>query len=232
MHTITVDNAQLSLPTGFTISKIVSGRGRLRMMTAAPNNRLLITEMDKGNVLAISASGREPTVAARGLSNPSGITFHDKFLWVAEETQINKFQYLGNGKIGKKQVLIPNLPAGGHNTRTIAFGPDGKLYVTIGSSCNVCAETDPRRAALLRYNADGTGQEIFASGLRNTVGFVWNPTNNEIWGVDNGRDLIGDNIPPEELNVIKQGKNYGWPYCYGNRVTNPEFKDNQSRVQF
>jgi glucose/arabinose dehydrogenase len=107
----------------------------------------------------------------------------------------------------------------------VVVGPDEKLYVSIGSSCNVCIENDQRRATIMRYNLDGSGGEIYSSGLRNTVGFEFN--DGKLWGLDMGRDQIGDDIPPDEVNIIKQGANYGWPYCYGDRTNNPEFSDKQ-----
>jgi glucose/arabinose dehydrogenase len=124
---------------------------------------------------------------------------------------------------GQATPIVSNLPDGGHSTRTIVFGADGKLYVSIGSSCNVCKEKDPRRAAVVRYNADGTGEDIFATGLRNSVGLAWHPTTKELWGTDNGRDMLGDDVPPDEINIIRQGQNYGWPNCYADRVPDAEF---------
>lgn len=200
------------------------------MMAATPDHYLLVTEKDRGNVLAYPLTGErsEAILTIRGLRTPSGIAFHNGEVWVAEETRITKYPYRGGGRVGNQTTVISGFPTGGHHTRTIGFGPDGKLYVAIGSSCNVCEESDRRRAAILRYNPDGTGEEIFAEGLRNTVGFVWH-NSQEIWGVDNGRDLIGDDLPPEEINMIKQGKHYGWPYCYGRGVPNPEYKN---RLEF
>ena len=120
----------------------------------------------------------------------------------------------GNGQ------KIADLPGsgGGHSTRTILFA-NGKMYVAVGSSCNVCVEDDKRRAAVTEYNEDGSGQRTFASGLRNAVGLTVNPKTNTIWATDNGRDWLGDDLPPEEVNDLgASGGNFGWPYCYGDRV--------------
>ncbi len=109
------------------------------------------------------------------------------------------------------------------------MGPDGWLYVSIGSSCNVCEERDPRRAAILRYRPDGSGEEIFATGLRNAVGFDWKPDTGELYATDNGRDLLGDDLPPCELNRVVRGGFYGWPYAHGDRVADPDFGRGQEQ---
>src|SRR5262249_26819175 len=112
------------------------------------------------------------------------------------------------------QKLLSLPSNGGHVTRTMAFGPDGRMYVTAGSTCNFFVETDSRRAAMMRFAADWTGQAIFARGLRNSVGFAWHPVTGELWANDNGGDGLGDDVPPEEINIVKQGGDYGWPDCY------------------
>jgi mono/diheme cytochrome c family protein len=128
--------------------------------------------------------------------------------------------------------VVPDLPEGGaHWTRTVRVGPDERLYVTIGSDCNVCIEEDPRRAAMVRYRLDGSGEEIFASGLRNAVGFDWRPATGELYATDNGRDLLGDDFPPCELNRVVEGGFYGWPYANGDKIPDPDLgPGNQDRV--
>ncbi|MBI5238442.1 MAG: PQQ-dependent sugar dehydrogenase, partial [Deltaproteobacteria bacterium] len=114
------------------------------------------------------------------------------------------------------KIISTDLPeGGGHWTRTVAAGPDGYLYVSAGSSCNACEEKDQRRAAVLRFKPEGGKAEVFAKGLRNSVGIAFEPNTKELWGVDNGADWLGENLPPEELNRIVKGGDYGWPYCYG-----------------
>jgi glucose/arabinose dehydrogenase len=230
MATVLIDGKALTLPAGFIPERFASGHSKLRMMAATDDGILLVSEQDRGNILGFDLKSGHSSVVISGLDIPSGLAFHAGAVWVAEHDRITKYEYRGQGKIGSSAVVVPNLPSGGnHVTRTIGFGPDGRLYVTVGSSCNVCEEKDKRRAALLRYNPDGGGEEILAEGLRNTVGFVWHPKTGEIWGVDNGRDLIGDDLPPEEINIIKPGKHYGWPYCYGRGVPNPEYRN---RLEF
>ena len=134
---------------------------------------------------------------------------------------------------GELETVVSNLPRGGnHWTRTVRFGPDGWMYVSVGSSCNVCIEQDKRRAAILRYRPDGSGEEIYATGLRNAVGFDWRPLTGALFATDNGRDLLGDDSPPCELNQVKRRGFYGWPFAHGDRVPDPEFgKGQASRIR-
>jgi glucose/arabinose dehydrogenase len=129
---------------------------------------------------------------------------------------------------GNPEVIVPNLPTGGHSTRTIGFGPDGKLYLSIGSSCNVCTERDARRAAIYQYNPDGSGERQFASGLRNAVGFVWQPGTGNLWATNNGRDGLGDDLPPETINLVREGNDFGWPYCHNGRIPDQQFGQGRS----
>jgi len=155
---------------------------------------------------------------------PHGLALYKDWLYVAESNAVGRIHFdASTGKTRGTYQRIIDLPEGGnHWSRSIQFGPDNKLYVSVGSSCNVCVEQDPKRAALLRFTPEGQQAEIFASGLRNTVGFAWQPTTNKLYGVDNGRDFLGDNFPPCELNQIKQGEFYGWPYVNGNQVLDPD----------
>lgn len=220
----------LKLPPGFRIGLFASSLDSPRMMALSPDGRLFVTEMDAGRVMILpdSDGNRQADshiVYAGGLDNPHGIAFHAGYLYVAEEGRVIRYPYhAGDNKASKPQVIVPDLPTGGgHFTRTISFGPDGKLYTSIGSSCNVCIEKNPLRASIIRCNADGSGREAFATGLRNSVGLAWNPSTGELWATDNGRDFLGDNLPPDEVNVIRQGGFYGWPFAYGNRVSDPQF---------
>lgn len=222
---------ELTVPEGFQIDEYASGLGSPRFMALSPDNVLFVTIIGNGVVVALpdqNKNGRsdKSIVFIKGLKRPHGIAFHDGYLYVGETNQVVRYKYNGfDKKPGKKEVIVPDLPTKGHFTRTVSFGPDGKMYVSIGSECNVCIEKDKRRATIMRFNPDGSGGEIFSKGLRNSVGLAWNPQTRELWATDNARDWLGDNLPPDEVNIVKENRDYGWPYCYGDNIPDPEFKD-------
>lgn len=160
----------------------------------------------------------------QGLNNPHGLAIDPKeplLLYVAEEDKISRVALYSEASLEK----IADLPAGsGHATRTLGFGPDGRLYVSVGSSCNVCNESDSRRSKIFSMRSDGSDLREVARGLRNAVFFTWSPTDARLWATEMGRDLLGDNLPPDELNVItEESHDYGWPYCYGKNVRDEKF---------
>ena len=222
---------KISVPTGFEIQEYASGLGSPRFMALSPDDVLFVTVIGDGTVVALpdvnnDGKSDRATEFIEGLKRPHGIAFYGGYIYVGEENQIVRFKYNGLDKgPGKKEVVVADLPTKGHFTRTITFGPEGKMYVSIGSSCNVCIEKDRRRATVMRFNGDGSGGEIYATGLRNSVGLTWHPLTQDLWATDNGRDWLGDNLPPDEINVIQKGKDYGWPYCYGDRIADPDFND-------
>jgi glucose/arabinose dehydrogenase len=226
----------LMLPKGFQISLIASGLSKPRFFDLDDTGRIFIAEQGRGAVSFLDdhdGDGFAENIVTldTGLRNAHSLDWFEGDLYVGAENQIVVYRGVtstGSVHYRKKEILISDLPSGeGHVTRTVLIGPDRKLYVSMGSSCNVCDERDERRAAVVRYNLDGTGEEIFATGLRNSVGLYFAP-NGELWGTDNGRDLIGDDLPPDEVNVIEMGKNYGWPYCYGKKVTDKTFGSRES----
>jgi len=228
------DDRFLNLPSGFQVSLFMSGIDGARALDFTAAGNVIVAARDAGSVYLIkkvegSDFGGELIKIDSGLNNPHGVDYYNGDLYVGAQNQIILYKDLSeNGTYSSKKVIIDNLPTGGHITRTVQVGPDQKLYVAIGSSCNLCEESDPNaRAAILRFNLDGSGRETLATGLRNTVDFVFHETDNalQFWGVDNGRDNLGDDLPPEEVNIIRQGKNYGWPYCYGSQLNNPEYPD-------
>src|SRR5207247_74262 len=213
--------SRLTLPAGFRIEEFASGFGPTRFMTIDPTGTLLVSTPGRGRVVALpdrNRDGRADTVVtvAEGLELPHGLAFKDGQLYVAETGRVRRFRYdPATLKATDPTVVVPNLPpGGGHWTRTIAFGRDGRLYVSVGSSCNVCTERDPRRAAITRYNADGSGEARFATGLRNAVGLAFHPETGELWATVNERDWRGDDLPPDYITEVKDGAFYGWPDCF------------------
>lgn len=224
-------NLTLKLPKGFQISLYSQLAGAVRHATFSPDGRMFVSERSAGQIVVLKDNGQygEPSVFASGMNGPHGLVFHQAngqlYLYVAENDKVTRIPYQdGQAKADKKEVIVSDLPTGGnHTTRSIAFGPDNKMYIAAGSTCNVCVESNPARAAVTQYNDDGTGKRIYATGLRNEVGIMFHPETGELWGVENSRDNIGDTIPPEEINIIVDGGNYGWPYCYSNKVYDTNF---------
>jgi glucose/arabinose dehydrogenase len=168
-------------------------------------------------------------VVVSGLSQPHGLAFHKGALYVANTDGVVRVALGPNGVATGAPVYVNHYAGGGgHWTRTIVFGADSAMYVAVGSSCNVCVEKSSDRAAVLRFSEDGSGKRVFASGLRNAVGLAVNPQTGALWAAQNERDDLRpshENLPPEEINILQDGGDYGWPYCYGNRVPNPEYND-------
>lgn len=229
----TVDGKTLFMPKGFVASIYVKGIKNARFFTFTPSGTMFVGTKNGKSIYAIpnnNGTAGTPIPVDDKLDTPHSVYFFKNDLYLAEQTRVSVYKNIkDNGTYVEKKTLVSSLPGGntltggGHTTRTVVIGPDEKMYVSIGSSCNVCEESDERRATIMRYELDGSNAEIYAKGLRNTVGFAFNA--GILWGLDMGRDQIGDDIPPEEVNIIERGKNYGWPYCYGNKINNPEFKD-------
>ncbi len=186
---------------------------------------------DEGKVYAILDRNRdniadEVHIIASGLNSPNGVALRGGALYVAEISRILRFDDIEARLKNPPQPVVVNstLPKEkDHGWKFIRFGPDGMLYVPVGAPCNVCIRDDPRFASIMRMSPDGSGLEIFASGVRNTVGFDWHPETKELWFTDNGRDRMGDDIPPDELNrAPRKGLNFGFPYCHGGNIPDPE----------
>lgn len=220
----------IRLPKGFELSIFAENLPGVRFMALSPRGELTVSRPRAGQIILLpdrNGDGKadRTIVFARNLDRPHGLAWRKGALYVAETGAVLKLEDRnGDGISDEKKVLSRDLPAGGgHWTRTLVFGPDGGMYVSVGSSCNACREKDPRRATVLRFSPGGKGRMIFAKGLRNSVGLAFHPVTKELWGTDNGRDFLGDDLPPEELNFIRKGGDYGWPGCYGNKKVDPSF---------
>ncbi len=223
---------RLRTPDGFAAGLWADDLSNARFLRFTPAGDLLVSQPRLGRVTLVErdrdgdgrADGRRVLLA--DLDRPHGLDLHDGWLWVAETGAVGRIRFDPETRAtsGTFARVVTGLPRGGnHWTRTARVGPDGLLYVSIGSSCNVCIEDDARRAAIVRYRLDGTGEELFATGLRNAVGFDWQPGTNQLYATDNGRDHLGDDFPPCELNRVVQGGFYGWPFANGNRIPDPDY---------
>ena len=215
---------------GLRISVYAAGLEGPRMLAFSPAGDLYVSIPRAGKVLVLPDRNRDGaadslTVFVDGLDLPHGLAFARSDLVVAENSRLLRLPDRdGNLRADRVEVLSDDLPAGGgHWTRSVAIEPNGDFFVSAGSSCNACLEKDPRRAAILRIPRVGGQAEIYATGLRNSVGLAFHPTTQELWASNNGRDMLGDDLPPEEINRIVKGGDYGWPYCYGQRIPDPDF---------
>jgi glucose/arabinose dehydrogenase len=216
---------------GYGVEVFASGLFDARVLLPTETGAVLVSIPRRGEVLLLAAdengdgASDGQRVLLDGLRRPYGLAFRGGHLYVGEEDGIGRIEFdQRSGAVAGSYVrIVDDLPAGGSHWRNpIRFGPDGKLYVTIGSSCNVCIEEDVRRAAMLRFTADGDYLGVYASGLRNAVGFDWRQ-DGRLFATDNGRDLLGDDFPPCELNVVVEGGFYGWPFANGARIPDPDF---------
>jgi glucose/arabinose dehydrogenase/cytochrome c553 len=228
-------------PEGYAVGLFAGSLDNPRMLRFTSGGDLLVSAPRSGRILLVErdADGDGASDGTRtlleGLARPHGMDFFEKWLYVAEGDGVGRIEFdpaTGQTR-GSYERVVNGLPAGGnHWTRTLRFGPDGWMYVSIGSSCNVCEEDDPRRAGMVRYRPDGSDEQIVARGLRNSVGFDWQPGTERLYATDNGRDLLGDDFPPCELNQIQVGGFYGWPYANGDRIPDPDFgAGNEARVE-
>jgi glucose/arabinose dehydrogenase len=231
---------KIKLPPGFAIN-LYAEAPNARSMTLGSAGTLFVGSQKAGKVYAIPTHGsenqiRKPTVIAERLDMPNGVAFKDGTLYVAEINRVLRYDGIESrlNDPPKPVVINDSFPSDRqHGWKFIAFGPDGQLYAPVGAPCNIC-EPDPDRYALLkRMKADGSGVEVFARGIRNTVGFDWHPQTKELWFTDNGRDRQGDDLPPDELNhAPKPGLNFGYPYCHGGDIPDPEFGKKHSCSEF
>lgn len=221
---------RLKVPAGFLIKAVATGLGKPRMM-AINNGMLYVTRRDQGDVLLLTdknADGvfEEMKTIIANFAGVHGIVINEGWLYLVSNRELKRGRLKTDGSVDSLELLIKDLPDGGqHPNRYLSFGPDGMLYITVGSTCNDCADANPENATVLQVTPDGKFRKIFARGLRNTIGIDWNPQTKEMWGADNGTDWRGDDKPHEEVNKISQGADYGWPLVYENQQVDETRED-------
>ncbi len=227
---------RLTIPEGFKIEVYADSIKGARSMAMGDDGTLFVSTRNKKTVYAIQDLDQDfkadhITILDSTLNVPNGIAFKDGSLYVAEVDRLLRYDDI-ESKLENPPtpvVVYDDYPSEFHHGwKYIAFGPDGKLYVPVGAPCNICERSaeDERFATITRMDPDGSNREIYAKGVRNTVGFTWHPETKELWFTDNGRDMLGDDIPPCELNrVTEAGQHFGYPYCHGGTVKDPEFGD-------
>ncbi len=212
---------QLKVPEGFTVQPFAQELGNSRIIAVSTRGDVYVSRREEGDVLLLrdaDSDGRAdgPPISVASRAQAHGLATRDDKLYLVTVKEVFVADIKEDGTLGPLTMIIGDLPdAGQHPNRVMAFGPDGMLYISVGSTCNACNESNPENATMLRATPDGKSQTTFSSGLRNTIGFDWNRTTSEIWGLDHGIDLLGDEVQPEELNRLQQGKQYGWPHAYG-----------------
>lgn len=224
---------RITLAPGFGMSVFATDIPGARAMRMTRAGDLLVSSPPTGQVFLVERD-RDGDGVADGqrvlldqLKAPLGLDFHLDWLYVGERDAIGRvaFDHDAGRVVGSYERVVTNMASGsgGHSKKPIRFGPDGLLYVNVGSTCNACLEDDPRSAAIVRYTPEGQREEVYATGLRNSAGFDWSPRDGKLYATDNGRDLLGDDFPPCELNEIRQGEFYGWPFANGDRIPDPDF---------
>lgn len=228
---------QLTAPDGFRVAYFARNLPGVRFMALGADGAVYASEPGSGKVVRVwdvNGDGMADSVATAvdGLDRPHGLAFHGGYLYIANTNGVVRVRLGSDGRAtGSPEALNHFDGGGGHWTRTIVFGADSMMYVSIGSSCNLCIETIPERASVMRYDANGQNGVRFASGLRNAVGMAVEPSTHALWVSQNERDNLApdhQNLPPEEINILREGGDYGWPYCYtlhGAAVANPEYHD-------
>ena len=231
----------VKLPPGFKIDLYAENVPNARSMALSPSGVLFVGTRTEGKVYAIVDDDNDfradrVITIAEGLNMPNGVAIWDGDLFVSEIHRILRFRQIEShlDKPLPPETVYDRYPKEArHGWKFIRFGPDGKLYVPVGAPCNVCLSDDPVYASITRMNRDGSGFEIYARGVRNTVGFDWHPDSGELWFTDNGRDWLGDDQPPDELNRAGiMGLHFGFPHCHGGTIPDPQFGSAQSCAQF
>lgn len=235
------DLAKIELPEGFQIRMFAPDIPGARSLQRAPGGTIFVGSRKQGKVYALVGEDEDGHAAevktiAEGLNSPNGVAFYDGALYVAEIDKIWRYPDIEDNldEVPEPELISDAFPSDEHHGwKFIKFGPDDKLYVPVGAPCNICEPDPDEYANLQRMNPDGSELEVFARGVRNTVGFAWHPESEELWFTDNGRDMMGDDLPPDELNHAPEKElNFGYPYCHGDDVEDPEFGDKRGCDEF
>jgi len=230
---------KLNVPDGFEVQAFAENVEGARSMVRSPGGVIYVGTRGEGNVYAITDSNGDfkadsVITIAKNLRSPNGVAFRNGNLYVAEISRILRFDDIDNNLNSPPEPVVvrDDFPTEGHHGwKYIAFGPDDKLYVPVGAPCNICKSENDIFASITRMNPDGSNREIIAHGVRNSVGFDWHPETGEFWFTDNGRDMLGDNKPPDELNHLTEaGQHFGYPYYHGNGIWDPEFGDRGKKM--
>lgn len=220
---------KIKLPNGFKISTYSAAVPGARSMTWGKDGTLFVGSKDEGKVYAIDKT-RKVHVIAKGLDSPNGVAYKDGNLYVAEIHRILEFSNIDQqlAKTPEYKVVTDKYPKEGHHGwKFIAFSPTSELMVPVGAPCNICDKSDPYNS-ITSLDLKSKEFRVIARGIRNTVGFAWHPTTKELWFTENGRDMLGDDMPPDELNrVSKEGQHFGYPYCHAGDISDPQFGQNK-----
>ncbi len=228
-------DVEMKVPEGFQIGYFAENIGPVRDLVFSPGGVLLAIIPSEGKVVMLpdrthDGIADEITPILGGLDRPHGIAFYNNYLYVAEETKVSRYIWSEQklvGGVARLDKKLFDLPKGGrHFTRSIVFDNKGTMYVSLGSTCDVCKEQNDFIAAVIVSDNEGKTPKLYATGLRNAVFLTMNPDTEELWGTEMGRDFLGDNLPPDEINIIQEGKDYGWPFCYGNKIHDTNFDKN------
>ncbi len=231
----------IKLPPGFKIELFAEGVVGARSLARGSDGTIFVSTRGAGNVYAVVDRNNDyradtTYTIASGLYMPNGIAFRDGSLYVAEVNKVWRYDDIENHLADPPEPVLINdgFPSDSHHGwKFIRFGPDGKLYVPVGAPCNICLSEDERYASIMRMNPDGSDLEVFAHGIRNTVGFDWNPETGVLWFTDNGRDMLGDDLPPDELNRAPEiGMHFGYPFCHAGEIADPEFGNQRPCDEF